>query len=293
MPRAVWSGVVSFGMVAIPVKLYSATESTAIAFNLLHEKCHGRIQEKRFCPQCEQEVAYGELVKGYQYSKDEYVIVTPKDLENLPLPSKNVVEVSSFVHIDEIDPVYFDRSYYLEPDKLAKKPYALLLQSLAEKSIVAIGKIALRQKERLCVLRPYGGLLMLETLLFPDEVTVEKSTNMSDVEPSKQERTMAGKLIDLMIQPFKPEDYKDSYRAALEEMVEAKLEEREVKPHVPVAKGKVIDLMDALRKSVASAETGSKPARHKRAANTKSKKRATSPSAKTKRKAVAKKVRRH
>ncbi|HEY9783864.1 MAG TPA: Ku protein [Candidatus Obscuribacterales bacterium] len=266
MARAMWSGIISFGLVSIPIKLYKAKDSKGISFNQLHKKCHTRIQEKRWCPYCEEEVEWGDVVKGYQYSKDEYVILEEEDLAKLPLPSKNIVNVLAFVALDEVDPVYYDSSYYLEPDKVASKAYPLLLESLKDSNRVAIGTITLRNKERLCLLRPYGGMLMLETLLYPDEIRVEPSQSMSEGKPTRQELQMAEKLIELMDDKFEPEKYKDHYREALEELIEAKLSDKEIALPAKKPAGKVVDLMDALSESLSKIKEPRKeaPKEHKK-----------------------------
>src|SRR3990170_7591455 len=154
MPRSIWSGVISFGMVSIPVKLFAATESKDISFNLLHRECHSRLKQLRWCPVCEREVEWGEVVRGYEYARDQYVMLTDEDFEKLPLPSKHVIELSAFVEEKEIDPVFYEKSYYLEPAERAEKPYALLLRALEEKKLSATASITIRKKEQLCVLRP-------------------------------------------------------------------------------------------------------------------------------------------
>jgi DNA end-binding protein Ku len=164
MPKAIWSGSISFGMVTIPVKLYGATESKDIAFHLLHAKDGTRLQEKRWCPTDDAEVPWSETVRGYEYVKGQYVILTDKDFERLPLPSKQIIDLSAFVEEREIDPVFYERSYYLEPGERAEKPYALLFRALAEKKLSAVATITIRKKEQLCVLRPHEGAIMLETL---------------------------------------------------------------------------------------------------------------------------------
>jgi DNA end-binding protein Ku len=256
MPRTMWAGLISFGMVSIPVKLYTATESKSVSFHQLHGKCNTRIREQRFCPHCERTVEYDELVKGYEYAKDRYVVVTDEDLEKLPLPSKHVIEVKAFVQSAEIDPVYFDKSYYLEPDEAALRPFALFMKALNDRSVVGIGTIAIRSKERLCALRPLGGTLMLETLLYADEIRVSADNPLPDVKISSQEMKMALSLVDLMSDKFEPDAYKDHYRHALTKLLEAKLEGEEIVEAPTTSKGKVVDLMEALRASLESAHGG-------------------------------------
>src|SRR5919109_2075060 len=153
MPRAIWSGSISFGMVSIPVKLFGATESKDISFHLLHAKDGTRLQQRRWCPTDEVDVPWNEVARGYEYAKGQYVVLTDEDFERLPLPSKHTIDLSAFVEEKEIDPVFYERSYYLEPGERAEKPYALLTKALAEKKLSAVATVAIRQKEQLCVLR--------------------------------------------------------------------------------------------------------------------------------------------
>ena len=253
MPRSIWNGVISFGMVSIPVKLYTATQSKDISFHLLHKECNTRLQQLRWCPTHERAVEWSEVVRGYEYARDEHVILTEEDFEKLPLPSKQTVELSAFVKADEIDPVYYEKSYYLEPDAKGIKPFALLMTALREKGLTGIAKIAVRNKEQLCALRPMDGTLILETLFYPDEIRVDK-TELPDVKISDKELEMAYTLIDLLSEEFEPEKYKDEYRDALMKLIEAKLEGEELPEVAASGPAKVTDIMSALRASVEAAK---------------------------------------
>ena len=253
MPRSIWNGVISFGMVSIPVKLYTATQSKDISFHLLHKECNTRLQQLRWCPTHERAVEWSEVARGYEYARDEHVILTEEDFEKLPLPSKQTVELSVFVKAEEIDPVYYEKSYYLEPDAKGIKPFALLMTALREKGLTGIAKIAVRNKEQLCALRPMDGTLILETLFYPDEVRVEKS-ELPDVKISEKELEMAYTLIDLLSEEFEPEKYKDEYRDALMKLIEAKLEGEELPEVAAAGPAKVTDIMSALRASVEAAK---------------------------------------
>ncbi len=253
MPRSIWNGVISFGMVSIPVKLYTATQSKDISFHLLHKECNTRLQQLRWCPTHERAVEWSEVVRGYEYARDEHVILTEEDFEKLPLPSKQTVELSAFVKAEEIDPVYYEKSYYLEPDAKGIKPFALLMTALREKRLTGIAKIAVRNKEQLCALRPMDGTLILETLFYPDEIRVEK-TELPDVTISDKELEMAYTLIDLLSEEFEPEKYKDEYRDALMKLIEAKLEGEELPEVAAAGPAKVTDIMSALRASVEAAK---------------------------------------
>ena len=260
MARAIWSGSIGFGMVSIPVKLFGATESKDISFNLLHATCGTRLKQLRWCPTDEREVPWSETVRGYEYAKDQYVTLTEEDFEKLPLPSKHTIELSAFVKEDEIDPVYYERSYHLAPDERGEKAYALLIRTLEKKGLTAIATITIRKKEQLCALRPREGVLMLETLFYPDEVREQPEMDLDKVKITDRELDMAFALIDLLRKPFDPEEYKDQYREALTQVIDAKLEGREVVESPAPKESKVIDLADALRRSVEAAKK-SKPKR--------------------------------
>jgi len=253
MARAIWSGSISFGMVSIPVKLYGATESKDISFHLVHATCGTRLKQVRWCPTDEVEVPWSETVRGYEYAKDEYVTLTDEDFEKLPLPSRHIIDLTAFVKDTEIDPVYYERSYYLAPDERAEKPYALLLQALEKKGLTALATITIRKKEQLCALRPRDGVVMLETLYYPDEVRREPGVDLDRARVTEREMEMAFTLIELLRKPFEPEEYQDHYREALSRLIEAKLEGREVVKSPAARETKVIDLADALRKSVEAA----------------------------------------
>jgi DNA end-binding protein Ku len=254
MPRPIWNGVVSFGMVSIPVKLYTGTGDNDVSFNQLHEECKGRIKYVKWCPVHDRAVEAEEIVKGYEYSKGRYVILTDEDFEKLPVPSKHTIEVTRFVELDEIDPVYFDKSYYLEPDEVGVKPYALFMRALQERKMVGVAKIALRQKEHICALRPLNGTLVLETLHYSDEVRVELEKPLPEVTVTDQEMQMASTLIDLLKGDFEPKEYEDGYRKALMGMIEAKMQGEEFVEAPMAQEVKITDLMEALRASVDQAK---------------------------------------
>jgi DNA end-binding protein Ku len=257
MARAIWRGVISFGMVSIPVRLFTATESKDIRFRQLHEETRQPVKQLRWSPELDREVGYDELLKGYEYAKDQYVIVDDEDFEKLPVPSKHTISLTAFVSNEEIDPIHYERSYYLEPDEAGQKPFALLLRSLEEQGLLAVGKVALRQKEHLCVLRPHDGLILLETLYYPDEIREpDGSIDVEGVEVSEQEMQMAAALIEMLRKPFDPEEYKDEYREQLMAMISAKLEGGEVvtgEESMPAAAS--VDLMAALKASVEAAKS--------------------------------------
>jgi DNA end-binding protein Ku len=256
MARAIWSGSISFGMVSIPVKLFGATESKDISFNLLHATCGTRLQQRRWCPTDEVDVPWNEVARGYEYAKGQYVVLTDEDFEQLPLPSKHTIELSAFVEEKEIDPVYYERSYYLEPTERSEKPYALLLKALEQKRLTAIATITIRKKEQLCAIRVQEGTLMLETLYYPDEIRTERGMDLGQVKVSDRELDMAFTLIDIFRKPFDPSEYQDHYREALAELIEAKLEGKQVVTAPAARETRVLDLADALKRSVEAARKG-------------------------------------
>ena len=255
MPRPIWKGAITFGMISIPVKLFGATESKDIAFNNLHKTCKSRLKQKRWCPVDDREVFQDELVKGFEYTKDQYVEITDEDIEALPVPSKHTIELTSFVKQAEIDPVYFERTYYLEADQVGAKPYALLLKALKEKQVSAVAKIALRNRESLCVLRASDNdLLMLETLYYPDEIRTADLAPTPEVQVSQPELAMALTLVEMLEERFDPKKYRDEYRVALLDMIEAKRTGQEVvaTPEAPLPR--TVDLMAALKASLEAAK---------------------------------------
>jgi DNA end-binding protein Ku len=259
MARAIWSGSISFGMVSIPVKLYGATQSKDIRFHLLHATCGTKLQQRRWCPHDEVEVPWSETARGYEYTKGQYVILTDEDFESLPLPSKHTIELNAFVEEREIDPMFYERSYYLEPGERAGKPYALLLKALEQRGLSAVGTVAIRNKEQLCVLRPQQGTIMLETLYYPDEIRQERGVDLSNMKVSERELEMALTLMDILRKPFDPSEYQDHYREALAQLIEAKLEGKQVVKAPPTREARVFDLADALKRSVEAAKKGAKP----------------------------------
>jgi DNA end-binding protein Ku len=260
MPRPIWKGAITFGMISIPVKLFGATESKDLAFNTLHKECKSRLKQKRWCPVDDREVFQDEVVKAYEYSKDTYVEILDEDLEKLPVPSKHTIELTSFVKQADIDPVYYERTYWLEPEQMGEKPYALLLRALKSKQVSGVAKIALRNKESLCVLRASeNNLIMLETLYYPDEIRTADNQAEPEVLVSQPELAMALSLVEMLQEEFDPKKYQDEYRVALLDLIASKRNGTEVvaTPEAPLPK--TVDLMAALKASLEAAKKG-KPA---------------------------------
>ena len=256
--RSMWKGAVSFGLVMIPVKLYAATETQDIAFRQVHREDGGRIRFRRFCSIDEQEVPYEDIAKGYELPGGEMVILTEEDMAELPLPTTKSIEVVQFCPIDQLDPILLNRSYYVEPEAAGTRAYCLLRDALEESGKVAIAQVALRQRESLAVMRARDGVLVLETLLWPDEVRDPAFGFLSDeIEVRPQELRMASSLIESMTVDFDPDEFHDSYREALQELVAAKTEGREVvQPEAEPPPGDTTSLADALRASLAAAKGG-------------------------------------
>jgi DNA end-binding protein Ku len=254
MPRALWKGAVSFGLVTIPIKLYTATDEKDVSFNMLHRKDGARIRFQRICSEEDIPVENSEIVKGYEISPDNYVLMEDEDFQKVPVNSTRAIEITDFVPLDQIDPIYFQKTYYLEPDKVGMKPFALLREVLKDSKLVALAKVTLRQKEQLCTLRVYGDAIAMETMFYPDEIrsAADLEVPAADTAIGEKELKMAKSLVDMLTGDFDPEKYHDNYREALIELIERKAEGQEIKRPAP-AVGKVTDLMEALRASVEAA----------------------------------------
>ncbi len=262
MARPIWRGAISFGMVSIPVGIYTAVSEKDLHFHQIHDKCGSRIKLQKFCPVCDRTVMPEELQRGYEVSKGAYVIVTEEDFENVPVPSKHTITVDRFVEAEEVGPVYFDSSYFLQPEETGRKPFALLMAALKKKKVCALAKIALRNKESLCLLMLSGEGLLMETLFFPDEIREQEALNLDNVKVEERELNMALSLIDMLAGPFEPEEYQDEYRVALMERIEAKLQGKQITEQPSTPEPRVIDLFDALKASLEAAKT-SKPSKRK------------------------------
>ena len=253
-PHSLGSGTISFGLVSIPVKLYTAASSGGVSFNLLHAKCGSRIKQQTFCPVCNEVVERGALVKGYEFQKDQYVRFTDEELKSLEGESSKVIDIAEFVPLSSVDPIYFEKTYYLGPDKGGEKPYRLLADAMEKSGRVALATFVMRGKESLVLVRPAQDGLMLHTMYFADEVRdfgeIEKGKS---VKLREGELALAERLIgELSHDEFKPEQYEDQYRSRVLELASSKVEGKEVTAAAPEAqRAQVIDLMDALKQSLA------------------------------------------
>ncbi len=256
--RSMWKGAISFGLVMIPVKLYAATEQKDIAFRQVHREDGGRIRFRRVCSIDGEEVPYEDVAKGYELPTGEMVVLTDEDMADLPLPSTRSIEVLHFMPEEQLDPILLNRSYFVEPESSGARAYVLLRDSLERSGKVAVTQVALRQRETLATLRTRDGLLILETLLWPDEIrTPDFGFLDDDIQVRSQELKMASSLIDSMTEDFDPAAYHDGYREALQELVDAKIEGREVaQPEAPVSEEEPTSLADALKASLDAARSG-------------------------------------
>ena len=254
--RAIWKGAVSFGLVSVPVKLYAATESHDVSFRQVHAKDGGRIKYQRVCSLDGEEVAYADIAKGYETEDGEMVILTDDDMAELPSTSSREIAVEKFVPSEQIDPMLFEKSYYLEPEKTGAKPYALLRQALLDADRMAVVTVALRQRTTVGVLRVKDDVIVLQTMMWPDEIrTPDFSVDTGEVKP--QEVKMANMLVETLAGDFDPTEFEDDYAEAVEALVKAKIEGGEVKRTATSTKssGEVVDLLAALQRSVDAAKT--------------------------------------
>jgi DNA end-binding protein Ku len=276
MPRAIWSGAISFGLVNIPVKLYSAVSKKTVRFHQIDAESGGRVRQKRVGPDGE-EIAYEQIVKGYEIGPDRYVTISPEELEALEPQKTRTIDIEDFVDLEQIDPIYYDHPYYLAPDTGAAKAYKLLVDAMDDSGKVAVARVVLRSKEHLVAIRPRDGALAMETMLFADEVIPAESLEElaaadGDVKTSDRELAMANQLIDSLASDFEPEKYRDEYRERVLDLIERKAQGETIVIEEPEAEPeKVPDLMAALEASIASAKKPAKKSAKKGAPDKKKK----------------------
>jgi DNA end-binding protein Ku len=271
MPRAIWSGAISFGLVNIPVKLYSAVSRKTVRFHQIDAESGQRIRQQRVNPASGDEVPYEQIVKGYEISPDKYVTITPEELEALEPQKTRTIDIEEFVDLEQIDPIYYDHPYYLVPDKGAGKAYKLLLDAMREADKVAIARVVIRSKENLVALRSYDGAITMETMLFPDEVVQPESIEElsaidGEVKTTKRELDMAKQLIESLSADFDPSDYRDEYRERVLDMIERKAAGETITVEAPEPERKEVpDLMASLEASISASK--SPPKKRARSAN--------------------------
>jgi DNA end-binding protein Ku len=282
MPRTMWKGAISFGLVSIPIKMYPSTEEKSLKFNQLHDADGGRIRYKRVCSVDGEEVPFEHIVKGYEIEKDRYVLLEDEDFDAVPVESSRAIDIQQFVDLDEIDPIYFQKTYYLVPEETGIKAYRLLQEAMSENGKVGIAKVSFRDKEHLSALRFKEDVMVLETMYWPDEIRPAEFEELEkDVKIRPQEVQMAQSLIENLSDEWDPNAFRDEYREALLEIVEKKASGEEITVVEEAEPAKVVDLMEALKASVEAAKKGKTPAEEEApAAKSGARKRATSSRAK-------------
>jgi DNA end-binding protein Ku len=253
MPSSTWKGYLTFGLISIPIRLSPAARTERISFNQLHKVCHTRLKQPLFCPTCDRMVERSEVEKGYEYEKGQYLLFTQEELDEVEPETAHAMEILEFVKFDEVDPVYFDASYYIAPEEAGQRAYQLLTEAMEKSGYAGIAKIAMHNREYIVIIRPREHGLTLHTMFYSNEIRAEAEYGQADKGQIKdQERTLAQQLIESLAAPFEPDKYHDTYQAGLQNLIEAKSSGRKITamPHTQ-AKAPVIDLMEALKKSLA------------------------------------------
>jgi DNA end-binding protein Ku len=253
MASVFWKGVISFGLVAIPVKMIVATETASTSFHVLHKKCLSRLKQTWYCPVDNEYLSLQDSVKGYEYAPDQYVVLDEKDFEKVPVKTLHAIDIACFVDVSEIAPIYYKGSHYLEPDELGVKPFSLLREALVKTQRLGIAKVTFQKQEHLCCLRPLDDIMILHTMHFQDEILKNEGGGSTKQQVSASELEMAVSLISTMTKIFKPEEYKNEYRTALKKLIDAKVQGQEIKAPKE-SKVVVKDLMEALRNSIETAK---------------------------------------
>ncbi len=257
MPSSTWKGYLAFGLISIPIRLSPAARTERISFNQLHKVCHTRLKQPLFCPTCDRMVERSEVEKGYEHEKGQYLLFTQEELDEVEPETAHTMEILEFVKLDEVDPVYFDASYYIAPEEAGQRAYQLLTEAMEKSGYAGIAKIAMHNREYIVVIRPREHGLTLHTMFYSNEIRAEAEYGRADKGQIKdQERKLAEQLIESLAAPFEPDKYHDTYQAGLQNLIEAKSSGRKITamPHAQ-AKAPVIDLMEALKKSLAKKST--------------------------------------
>lgn len=276
MAASVWSGYLTFGLISMPVRLFSGARSSNISFHMLHRPDHVRIKQQLFCPHDQQVVERSEIVKGYEYAKGEYVVIEPDEIKKIEPKTAKTMEILEFVKSEEVDPVFFESSYYMTPEEAGRRPYALLAKALADSEYVAIAKLTMHNREYTVILRPHKGGMMLHTMYYVDEVRKIDSFGAPDVELKEAELKVANQLIEALASKFEPEKYYDTFEQNLKKLITARIEGGDVTPvEKPKKMAPVVDLMAALKESLSQMEGKKKPAERVREAQAASEVHAT------------------
>ncbi len=258
--HTVWKGSISFGLVNIPVKMFTATEDKDIRFKYIHKECHTPVKYKKTCPACNKDVGPEDIVRGFEYEPGRFVIMTEEDFQDIEIKSEKTVEIMDFVSLEEIDPIYFDKTYFLGPQETGGKAYTLLREALGSKKRIAVAKITIRDRESLAVIRVYNNVLILETIFYPDEVRDSKQVPgvPEGLQTTKAELDMAAQLIDNLTTEFSPQKYSDTYRERLLEKINAKVEGKEFVVKKETDKDNIVSLMEALKQSIQMSQSEGK-----------------------------------
>src|SRR6267154_1064951 len=251
MATTVWKGHLTFGLISMPVRMFAAARGERISFNQLHKECHSRLKQPLFCPVCNRNVESSEIVKGYEYEKDQYVLFSEEELDKIEPPSARVMEILEFVKLSEMDPLYFDSSYYISPEDAGVKAYQLLMMAMEQSGYAAIAKLTMHQREHIVIVRPGTKGMTLHTMFYSNEIRAAESVPTDKVEVKDQEKKLARQLIKSLAAPFEPKKYRDEYQENVGAMIAAKLKGQEVTKAAQPHMAPVIDLMEALKKSLA------------------------------------------
>jgi DNA end-binding protein Ku len=269
MAASVWSGYLTFGLISMPVRLFSGARSSGISFNMLHRTDNSRLKQQYICQQEGTPVDRSEIVKGYEYRKDEYVVIEPEEIKKIEPKTAKTMEILEFVKASEVDPVYFESSYYMVPEEAGRRPYALLTAALAESDYYAIAKLTMHNREYTVIVRPHDGGLMLHTMYYADEVREVEGFGAPDVELKEAEIKVAHQLIEVLAAEWEPEKFHDTFQDNLKKLIQTKLEGGEIaEVEKPKKLAPVVDLMSALKESLAQMEGKKKPAAATREAAT-------------------------
>lgn len=259
MAASIWSGYLTFGLISMPVRLYAGARGTRVSFHMLHRDDNTRIKQQLYCPADERVVGRDEIVKGYEYRKGEYVVIEPDEIKKIEPKTSKAMEILEFVAADEVDPIYFDASYYLVPEEAGKRPYALLSRTLEQAKMVGLAKLTMHNREYTVVLRPYKSGILLQTIFYADEVRELENFGTEDVQVREGEMKVAHQLIKALEGEFKPEQFHDTFEDNVKKLIKAKLEGTEVAAvEKPRPKAQVVDLMEALKQSLQSMEVKKK-----------------------------------
>ena len=251
MATTVWKGHLTFGLISMPIRMFAAARGERISFNQLHNVCHSRLKQPLFCPVCNRQVERSEIVKGYEYEKDQYALFSEEELDKIEPPSAHVMEILEFVKLEEIDPLYFDSSYYISPEDAGLKAYQLLMNAMKESGYGAIAKVTMHQREHIVIVRPGSKGMTLHTMFYSNEIRAAESIPTDKVEVKDQEKKLALQLIESLKAPFEPQKYHDAYQENVRAMIAAKLQGQQVTEVAQPHMAPVIDLMEALKKSLA------------------------------------------